>query len=270
MTTLPHDRARTIVLSRVVAHARNLAGLNPLHISTIAGVQKSLEQTNEHSLWISFEATLTNALLRSVRWPSKPLGSALFLHRATLSSMTVLRTCFSRFAFHTDGGFLPDIELCEVLKAAQRNDLLIGGFVDDASRTVTLWRGNLDSITVPFSAFPPSGDGTAPDFSRFAVRDCGQTVEFGDYEASTDSILYENDANYRRSIKKKRVNNDSTLGGSIRRLRLQRQLRRTDFSPLTEKTIGRIERGESEHLQPRTLKVLSDKLGVASTELGTF
>jgi hypothetical protein len=109
---------------------------------------------------------------------------------------------------------LPDEELGEILQSPRRGDLLIGGFVDDASHTVTLWRGNLDSITVPFSAFPKSGDGTAPDFSRFAVTDCGQTVQFGDYEASTDSILYENDPDYRRTVKKNRLIADSSLGGS--------------------------------------------------------
>lgn len=270
MTTLTHDREKTIVLSRGVTHARNFAGLHAVRVSTIAGVQKSLQESDEPSLWISFEESLTNALLRSVSWPSKPLGCALLLHRATLTSMTALRTCFRRVAFCADGGFLPDDELCEVLKAPRRDDLLIGGFVDDASHTVTLWRGSLDSITLPFSAFPQSGDGIAPDFSRFAVTDCGQTVQFGDYEASTDSILYENDPTYRRTVKKNRLHVDSSLGGSIRRLRLQRQLRRSDFFPLTERTIGRIERSDTEHIQPKTLEILAEKLGVTPEELGTF
>ena len=270
MKTLTHDRERTIVLSKSVVHVRNFAALDPVGVSTIAGVQKSLEETNEPSLWICFEEALTNTLLRSLSWPSKPLGRALLLHRATLASLPALRTCFGRVAFGADGRFLPDDELCEVLMAPRRDDLFLGGFIDDASHTVTLWRGNLDSITLPFSAFPPSGDGTAPDFSQFAVTDCGQTIQFGDYEASTDSILYENDSDYRRKSRKNLLNCDSSLGGSIRRLRLQRQLRRCDFSPLTDRTIGRIERGESENIQPRTLAILADKLGVAPDELGTF
>jgi len=135
---------------------------------------------------------------------------------------------------------------------------------------VTLWRGNLDGITVPFSAFPRSGDGTPPDFSQFAVTDCGQTVQFGGYEASTDSILYEFDSDYRRKAKKNLLNRDSSLGGSIRRLRLLRQLRRSDFSPLTDRTIGRIERGESENIQHGTRAILAEKLGVDPDELDTF
>lgn len=270
MTTLTHDQEKTIVLSRGVTHVRKLAGLRPVKVSTIAEVQKKLQEANEPSLWISFEEALTNELLRSVRWPSKSLGHALLLHRTNLTSLIALRRCFGRVAFSADGGFLPDEELGEVLQSPRRGDLLIGGFVDDASHTVTLWRGNLDSITVPFSAFPKSGNGTAPDFSQFAVTDCGQTVQFGDYEASTDSILYENDPDYRRTVKRNRLCADSSLGGSIRRLRLQRQLRRSDFSPITEKTIARIERGESENIQPKTLAILAEKLGVSPDELGTF
>ncbi len=270
MTTLSLNQDKTIVLSRGVTHVRKLAALRPRKVSTIAEVQKSLQEANEPSLWISFEGALTNELLRSVRWPSKSLGHALLLHRANLASMTALQRCFGRVAFSADGGFLADEELCEVLMSPRRGDLLIGGFADDASHTVTLWRGNLDSITVPYSAFPKSGDGTAPDFSQFAVTDCGQTVQFGDYEASTDSILYENDPDYRRTIKKNRIVADSSPGGAIRRLRLQRQLRRSDFSPLTEKTIARIERGESEKIQPKTLAILAEKLGVSPDELGTF
>ncbi len=270
MTTPTHDQEKTIVLSRGVTHVRNLAQLRPVKVSTIAEVQKSVQEADELSLWISFEEKLTNQLLRSVRWPSKSLGHALLLHRANLASMTALRRCFGRIAFSADGGFLPDEELGEVLQSPRRADLFIGGFTDDASHTVTLWRGNLDSITAPFSSFPKSGDGTSPDFSRFVVTDCGQTVQLGDYEASTDSILYENDPDYRRKVKKNRLVSDSSLGGSIRRLRLQRQLRRSDFSPVTEKTIARIERGESENIQHRTLAVLVEKLGVSPGELGTF
>lgn len=270
MTTRTHDQGKTIVLSRGVTHVRKLARLHPVKVSTIAEVQKILREADAPSLWISFEETLTNQLLCSVRWPSKSLGHALLLHRANLASMTALRQCFGRVAFSADGGFLPDEELCEVLQSPRRADLLIGGFVDDASHTVTLWRGNLDNITAPFSSFPISGDGTAPDFSRFAITDCGQTVQFGDYEASTDSILYENDLDYRRTAKKNLLVADSSLGGSVRRLRLQRQLRRSDFAPVTEKTIARIERGESENNHPRTLAVLAEKLGVSIDELGSF
>jgi hypothetical protein len=61
------------------------------------------------------------------------------------------------------------------------------------------------------------------------------------------------------------------LGGY--RLRKQRGLRREDFEPaLSAKTIARIERGEelSERLHDRTWQILSEKLGVAPKEIGTF
>ena len=53
----------------------------------------------------------------------------------------------------------------------------------------------------PFSIFPKSGDGTAPDFTRLRLTDYGRTIALGDYEASADAILYELDPDYRRGSK---------------------------------------------------------------------
>ena len=68
MTTLTHQQEKTIVLSRGVTHVRKLAGLRPVKVSTIEEVQKSLQEADAPSLWISFEEALTNHLLRSVCW----------------------------------------------------------------------------------------------------------------------------------------------------------------------------------------------------------
>jgi hypothetical protein len=96
-----------------------------------------------------------------------------------------------KITFKVDGGFISAEELAEVLKAKNRADLLIGGFVNKTTQTITLWRGNLESLTVPFSAFEKSGEGTVPDFNSFSVIDCGQTIKLGNYEAAVDAILYE-------------------------------------------------------------------------------
>jgi len=155
----------------------------------------------------------------------------------------------------------------------QRIDLIvfIGGSVDHDTTTITFWRGNLKSLTVPFSAFEKSGTGTKPDFNEFAVIDCGQTVQLGEYEAAVDAILYEYDPEYRRRISKQRLQEDQSFGASLRRLRKQRGLRREDFEPdLSAKTIARIEQGKVKRIQKKTLNTLAEHLSVELDEIETF
>lgn len=77
-------------------------------------------------------------------------------------------------------------------------DYILEVTVDLNSSTVTLFRDNATQLTVPFTAFPTCGDGTAPDFKDFSIVDDGQTLRFGDYEASVDAVLYEFDEDYRK------------------------------------------------------------------------
>jgi DNA-binding Xre family transcriptional regulator len=148
---------------------------------------------------------------------------------------------------------------------------LIGGSVDQVSRTITLWRGNLTALTVPFSAFEKSGDGTEPDFDQFSVADCGQTVRLGEYEAAADAILYEFDPEYRRRISQERRRSEQSFGASLRRLRKQRGLRREDFAPdVAAKTIARIEQGNVRQIRKNTLKAIAGRLRVQPEEIGTF
>ena len=114
------------------------------------------------------------------------------------------------------------------------------------------------------TAFANSGDGVKPDFDQFLIDDYGQTVKFGDYEASTESILYEFDADYRKRHRKNLIKTEKGLGASIRRLRLQKGLRQTDFSSvdLSEKEIRRIEAGEIKKPHQATLQKIAKKLGV--------
>lgn len=104
------------------------------------------------------------------------------------------------------GVTLPQDELAEALAAENRADLFVGGLLDHSSEMVTLLRGNLETLAVPFSAFPTSGDGIIPHFDDLAVADCGQTVCFGDYEAASDAILDEYSPEYRqRRLKERRA-----------------------------------------------------------------
>jgi len=193
------------------------------------------------------------------------------MHALDVNTIPALTSCFRRIAFTTDGGFLPAEELAEVLAAEHRADLFIGGSVNHATETITFWRGHVKPLTVPFSAFEKSGDGTAPDFHQFSVIDCGQTVRLGDYEAAVDAILYEYDPEYRRRIAKKRLQEDRSFGASLRRLRTQRGLRREDFEPeVSAKTLARIEQGKVKRLQKKTLHVLAARLAVDPDEIATF
>lgn len=260
----------TILLTPRKSLAKQFIMLHPVTVSSNAEIRASLPNVGKDTLWISDDERKIVQLLKAVSWPTKRLGRAVLLFRPALDALTALRQCFDPMVFGSDGGFLQGEELGQVLAAENRHDLFIGGTVDEESETVTLWRGNLDSLVVPFSAFPPSGDGISPDFGDFAVADYGQTVRFGEYEAATEAIVYEYDAEYRRRIRKERCASERTLGASIRRLRKQRGLRREDFKPLAEKTLARIEQGLVTSVQKRTLSTIAKVLGVTPQELATY
>ena len=155
-------------------------------------------------------------------------------------------------------------ELTEVFAAENKANLIVGGLMNESE--VILWSGDFRRLVVPLSAFEPSGT-TDPDFTKFSIIDHGNTIKLGDYEASTDVVLYEFDSEYRREIKRCRQQKEKTFGASLRRLRKQRKLSRDDFAPLSSKMIARIERGESPKPHPRTLASIAKKLRVAPDEI---
>src|SRR5262249_44807790 len=149
-------------------------------------------------------------------------------------------------------------------------DRFIGGSVDPKAKTLTLLRGDIGVVVAPFSLFPKSGDGTAPDFARLRLMDYGRTVALGDYEASADAILYELDPDYRRRLKKQRRQTERTFGAALRRLRKQRRLKRNDFAPVSAKEIARIERNEVGKPHAKTLEAIADRLGVRPEEIDGY
>ena len=165
---------------------------------------------------------------------------------------------------------LKTAELIEVLASPRRANLFLGGAVVPAAKTVLLLRGNLEPVSVPFSLFKPRPTGPKPDFSDFEVIEWGQTVRLGKYEAAGDAILYEIDPEFRRQEKKRRISVDKSLGGALRRLRLQRGLGRDDFPSVTAKTIARIERGEVKVPHADTLATIAEKLGVEPEEIASY
>jgi DNA-binding XRE family transcriptional regulator len=201
------------------------------------------------------------------RCQTRVLGLAEIEHGWAVES--VLDTRFER-CVRRPPVMLPLSELALVLQQPNLADFCIGGSVDAAHQMVVLVRGNLDVLPVPLSMFPPSGDGTVPDFAEFEVTDHGQTLRFGSYEASFDAVLYEVDEDYRRRLNKERRAEERTFGASLRRLRIQRGLAREAFPGVSPKTIARIERGEVERPHGGTLKKIADALGVAVDEIETY
>jgi DNA-binding Xre family transcriptional regulator len=261
----------TYLLNRAAGRSKTFTLLKPEVVSSVARLRQSLERPAKNSLWISYDQALTEALLKNVSWRDTPLGEAVLVHSMAPESLPALRSCFAHFAFSVDGSFLSPEELAKVLHDDNRSNLFIGGSVDHSTKTITLWRGNLESLTVPFSAFAQSGDGIRPEFMKFSVTDYGQTIRLGKYEAAADAVLYEFDADYRRRMRKLRQESDQTFGASLRRLRKQRGLRREDFGPeITAKTVARIEQGKVTRIQQKTLVALAARLEVSPEELGTF
>ncbi|MEW4530813.1 helix-turn-helix transcriptional regulator [Maioricimonas sp. JC845] len=259
------------LLDRAKKCSSRFTSLRHHFVRTIGEVRNSVAHARGDSLWVSYSRDLTDALVSSAAQGASPLGFGLFLHSVDMKTIPALSSFFRRVAFTSDGGFISAEELAEVLEADNRSDLFIGGSANPVTETITFWRGDLKPLTVPFSAFEKSGKGTKPDFTKFAVIDCGQTVQLGDYEAAVDAILYEYDPAYRRRISKQRLQEDQSFGASLRRLRKQRGLRREDFEPdLSAKTVARIEQGRVTRIRKKTLNALAEHLSVKPEEIGTF
>ena len=84
---------------------------------------------------------------------------------------------------------IPDDELDVILAAPNSKELCFGACLGKRQRTLMLVRGDLAAFVVNLSEFQPSGDGIVPDFTKLAVVDYGQTIRFGDYEASFEAIV---------------------------------------------------------------------------------
>jgi DNA-directed RNA polymerase subunit H (RpoH/RPB5) len=188
-------------------------------------------------------------------------------------SVPTLHGLFTRIVGDSPGyHWLPKDELSEILfdTTIDRSEFLIAAAADPITRTVSLVRGDFRQFVVPFTFFEPSGDGTKADFSNIRVTDFGRTVALGDYEASADAIHYELDNDYLKKIHRFLKQNDKTFGASLLRLRKQRKLKRSDFPPLSAKTIARLERNEIAKPHGATLQTLAKRLGVSAEGIGEY
>lgn len=250
---------------------KKIAGLRICHTDNdvLSAVKKA-----QYPFWVSRNDKLTIRFLKAATaHPNYKPSCLITLKPPRPQSVPSLQGVVQRLIGAThDHKWLPWAELQEVLAApdVEREDIFLGGTADPETETIALVRGNLETMTVPFSMFPPSPSGVKPDFHRLGFTDYGHTVCFGDYEAATDSILYELDRDFRRRLNQQRQAEDKTFGACLRRLRKQRALKRSDFAPLAEKTVARLERKESVKPHGKTLQILADRLGVSPDEIESF
>ena len=252
------------------ASVGKVAPMIPRWISQSSQAEQAAVSEDAQAVWIIGKPHLTDRVVRNICWPSHRVGYIVLIGAPRPEVLPALEGKFARVAFVNVGGVLEKEELKTVLKSPQRRDRFVGGIVDQGAMIVTLWRGSLEAMVVPFTAFPATANGIGPDWKQFGVADYGHTLRFGEYEAATDSILYDYDPGFRRRQNQLRKATERTFGASIRRLRRQRQLTRTDFEGLDPKTLARIERSEVAKPHQHTLKLIADRLGVNPDELGTY
>ena len=254
---------------------RKLRRSLPLNVEVCRATEiaKFVQSAPARSVFITFREEMTDALLQaSLREGDRPRIKDLMTIKSP--RMTTVPALLGQFrAVDGIGGefrWLPDREFLTALTAEDAADRFLGGVSDPASETVALLRGDRRRLVLPFSSFEPSGDGVAPDFGALAFTDYGLTVAFGEYEASADAILYESDAEYRRKLHVQRREGERNFGGSLRRLRKQRRMKRGDFPGVSPKTIARIERDQVGTPHPKTLRLIAQSLGVSEDQIETY
>jgi Helix-turn-helix domain len=251
------------------------SGLPTSQVHSRRSLLQALGEASPSALWLAASAEATDELLHeAVRLPSRRrsrLGGLLTLSPPRTESIQPLDDLFEPFVWSAGNfRFLALAELAEVLADERSGELFIGGYADPQSETLTLVRGDLRRLSVPVSIFLPSGTGDKPDPFRLGFTDGGNTVRLGDYEAAADAILYEADADYRSRLLAKRRAEDKTFGACLRRLRLQRGLRQSDFGDVAAKTIARIERGETAAPHGQTLATMATRLQVEPNEITSY
>jgi hypothetical protein len=248
---------------------KDFAALRPKILRSEDEVREAFETHWRHALWIAPTASSMHRLA-SLRGSRKGDRRLLLLGRVEGARRELLHALF-RFVVALEDGvkLLPADEIAEVFASPHRDDLFMGGAVDVADRVLVLYRGNLESLVVPLGWFARAG-GPRADFKNFQVTDGGQTVRLGKFEAATDAILYEFDPEARRRAKQRRIAQDESFGGALRRLRLQRGLQRDDFEGISAKEIARLERGEVAKPHAETLQKLAARLKVKPDEIETY
>ncbi len=244
--------------------------MNPIILKDRRQVLEVME-SSKAAMWIAPRKEglwWTVSALTELRVPAR--HSMLALEVFSPKSLVVLPALFHRVVCCPPVRLLPRKELAEVMAWEGRADMCIGGVVESRSGVVTLYRGNLQPVSMPLSFFKSPFPGLVADASRFEVTHYGQVLRFGNYGVNFEDVLYAYDTDFRRAKKAQRIVEDSTFGGALRRLRKQAGLRRGDFPGVSERTVARIERGEVRRPHGRTLHILAKKLGMTVEALERY
>lgn len=210
---------------------------------------------------------LTSNIVLKLQEQIKHNTNLIIIGEPVQSKNVILSSIFKKVVFSRQKYQITLDEMYDILNGEHPEDYVIQGHVDTANRFLTLTRGNLETLVVPFSTFTANGSGVKPNFNKFSIEDFGQTLKFGEYEAALDSVLYEFDSSYRKKIIKERAASDKTLGACLRRLRVQKNLLQSDFPSISDKEIRRIELGEIKSPHKTTLEKIANTLGVNVDEI---
>ncbi len=234
-----------------------------------------LQKSSSETVWVTdhseiIEDALKESGLFKIQENLRKKTNVLILGEQNFTLESTLASLFKKAFVFPEAKCLSVEETLEVLSSENPSDLVIGGVINCDLKTLVLTRGDLRTLIVPLSTFRPSGDGIKPDFSDFLIVDCGQTIKFGNYEASVDSVLYEYDSDYRRRLKVERAKSEKTFAACLKRLRLQKGFLQSDFPGVDEKIIGRLERGEVKRPRSGTLKKIAFVLGVKPEDIMNY
>ena len=246
---------------------------NAIVCNDTSEIRAALENVNKESVWISPEADQTDLLLRSIRTvAAQRMGHLYMFKKPRPNTLPFLHSAFQTVVGESPSFVsLPVDQFADVMSLPKEDsqDLFIGGTLDRTNKLLSLVRGNFERLTVPLDVFRPSQK-SRPDFSRFSIGEYGHSLVFGDYEASAAYVLSLVDPDYRRRTNALRRAEDKGFGPSLRRLRIQNGLKRSDFGDVSSKTIARIERGEVGKPRGTTLQTICEVLGVKAQEIETY
>lgn len=240
------------------------------HPSTVQGVLNESRKWKS-TTWLAVDLLSADMLLDEVR-EQKPrfFGRLAVLEHATPSIAALATKYFTVVVTQPGLIWLPSHQVIRILHSDDPTNRLVAGMIDKDAGNLLVYRGDLQPVVASLDSIKPRLD-VEPNFNDFEIIDWGHTLRFGQFEASVDSILYENDADYRRRIRQKRHADEKTFGASLRRLRLQRELRQSDFEPaVSAKTIARIENNEVTKPHGQTLQHIAGALGVEPEEIETY
>ena len=238
--------------------------------TSAAEVHAAFARHRSGALWVAPKRHALFTAFAQVPTSGTRKHRLLLLGRPGASELEYLSAKFEHVVTPEAGiQLLPKDQLLEVVASRRRAELLIGVAV--AFDSVMVVRGDLESVMIPKAWFKTRRGGPTVDFSDLEVIDGGQTVRLGEFEAASDAILYEFDPAFRRRERRRRLDADKTLGGAIRRLRLQKGLPRTAFLPqVSEKEIARLERGEVKKPHQQTLASIAARLEVEPEQLASY